>query len=368
MVNATALVNFGNGTGLEIGDWTYSTYARSAPNYLPLNNATTTYLQASYPALSALLSDNYKLRLLSNATVTFPSAIQWYSVAYGGGVWVSGAYTSGVTARSTDNAATWSAGGTIAAGAARGLAYGAGLFFATSGGTNHASSPDGVTWTARTTPVSVTGVAFGGGIFAAVGVNVACSSTDGITWTTRTIPVGNWDTITYGGGLFVAIDRSGGAGVTTVVTSPDGINWTSRSLPNAVVCYSITYGNGIFLLLPYNAATTVYTSPDGITWTYRTSTYHGVQNFVTFGNGVFGAYASNAIYISTDGITWAGTTAASPFTGSGAIGYGTGGVFVAVNNANNVNNLRFSAEVSTTVFTLPVVTPVTGTLTYVRAT
>lgn len=367
MVNATALVNFGNGTGLEIGDWTYSTYLRSAPNYLPLNNASTTYLQASYPALSALLPNNYKLQLLSNATVTFPAAVQWYSIAYGAGTWVAGSYTTSNTARSTDNGATWSAGGANV-GAARGLAYGAGLFFGTTGGTNHSSSPDGVTWTTRTTPVSVTGVAYGGGIFAAVGTNTAASSTDGITWTTRTIPAGAWDTITYGGGLFVAIDRSGGAGVNIVVTSPDGINWTSRSLPNSVVCYSITYGNGIFLLLPYNAATTVYTSPDGITWTNRTSTYHGVQNFVTFGNGVFAAYATSTIYISTDGTTWYSATAASPFTGTGAIGYGTGGVFVAVNNANNVTNLRFSAEVSTTVFTLPVVTPVTGTFTYIRAT
>ena len=365
MVNATALVNFGNGTGLEIGDWTYSTYLRSAPNYLPLNNASTSYLQASYPALVALLPTQFKMFLTSNTTVTFPAAVQWYTVAYGGGVWVAGSYTTGDTARSTNNAATWSAGGANI-GSSRGMAYGAGLFFSTSGGTSHSSSPDGVTWTTRTTPVSVTGVAFGGGIFAAVGSNAACSSTDGITWTTRTIPTGDWGAITYGGGLFVAIDRTGGAGVTTVVTSPDGINWTSRSLPNAVVCYSITYGNGIFLLIP-STSTTVYTSPDGITWTNRTSTNHGNSAYVTFGDGVFGAYASSTLYISTDGITWA-LTSASPFTGSGNIGYGTGGVFVAVNNANNVTNLRFIAAISTTNFYLPVVTPVTGTFTYIRAT
>lgn len=366
MVNVASLVKFSN-TGLNVGDWSYFSYLQSVPDYLPLNNATTSYLQASYPALAALLPTQFKLVLTSNTAVTFPAAVQWYTVAYGNGIWVAGSYTTSNTARSTDNGSTWSAGGTIAAGAARGLAYGAGFFFATSGGTNHASSPDGVTWTARTTPVSVTGIVFGGGIFAAVGANTAASSLDGITWTTRTIPAGSWDTITYGNGTFVAIDRSGGS-VTTVVTSVDGVNWISRSLPNAVSCYSITYGNGIFLLLPYNAATTVYTSPDGITWTARSSTNHGVQNFVTFGNGVFAAYASSAVYISTDGTTWAATAAASPFSGSGAIGAGAGGVFVAVNNANSVTNLRFSAEVSTTVFTLPVVPPVTGTYSYVRAT
>lgn len=356
--------------GLVVGDWIYSIYQRSAPEYLPLNSTAVTYLQASYPALAAVLPTQFKLVVPSNSTVAFPSSTQWYCAAYGNGIWVAGSYTLGVTARSTDNAITWSAGGTIAAGAARGLAYGAGLFFAASGSTAHASSPDGVTWTARTTPISVSGVAFGGGIFAAVGTNNAVSSTDGITWTTRTIPAGAWDTIIYGGGMFVAIDRVGGVGASGVVTSTNGIDWVYRAFSSTYVTYDIAYGNGMFVIMPYNGPTLVITSTDGITWTAKSSTFHSTFNKIAFGGGVFASFSSNggAIYTSIDGVSWTGTASAGGFAGTGNMAYGTGGVFVVTNNNNTVTNFRFSAEISTTVFYLPVITALTNTFTYVKAT
>jgi hypothetical protein len=54
MANAANLINFGS-SGLSVGDWTYSIYARSAPSYLPLNSYANNYLVSSYTALGALI-------------------------------------------------------------------------------------------------------------------------------------------------------------------------------------------------------------------------------------------------------------------------------------------------------------------------
>lgn len=174
MVNAASLLNFGT-TGLAVGDWLYSAYARTAPGYLPLNSYTTSYLVSSYPALAAIVSPVVAPVSYVATARTLPGVTQaWQSVAYGNGIWVA-------------------IGGT---------------------GTQAGSSPDGITWTARTMPTSAQWnvVTFANGVFVALataGSTAAATSTDGINWTARTMPsASNWSAIAYGNGVFAALAQS----------------------------------------------------------------------------------------------------------------------------------------------------------------
>ena len=69
---------------------------------------------------------------------------------------------------------------------------------------------------------------------------MAASSTDGITWTERTLPssVVSWWSVTYGGGLFVAVGLSS----TIAASSTDGITWTQRTMPSSASWTSVAYG------------------------------------------------------------------------------------------------------------------------------
>jgi hypothetical protein len=74
------------------------------------------------------------------------------------------------------------------------------------------------------------------------------TSPDGITWTSRTSAADNsWVSVTYGNGLFIAISTSGTGN--RVMTSPDGITWTSRTSATDNNWYSITYGSGLFVAI-----------------------------------------------------------------------------------------------------------------------
>ncbi|MFM6943684.1 MAG: hypothetical protein ACKOXV_00165, partial [Bacteroidota bacterium] len=80
---------------------------------------------------------------------------------------------------------------------------------------------------------------------------IAATSTDGITWTQRTLPVNtNWQSVTYGNGVFVAVANTS----SIAATSTDGITWTQRTLPVSTNWYSVTYGNGVFVAVAYNTS------------------------------------------------------------------------------------------------------------------
>jgi hypothetical protein len=190
--------------------------------------------------------------------------------------------------------------------------------------------PLGVTWTARTLPSSANwqSVTYGNGVFVAVAIysNAAATSPDGITWTARTLPSSaSWNSVTYGNGVFVAVAPDS----IQAATSPDGITWTARTLPTAL-WGSVTYGNGVFVAIA--SGTAAATSTDGITWTARTlptPPSSAWWNSVTYGNGVFVAVGTGtAAATSPDGITWTPRTLAYWAQWS-SVTYGNG-VFVAV--------------------------------------
>jgi len=204
----------------------------------------------------------------------------------------------------------------------RGVAYGNGLFVAvarTGTGNRVMTSPDGITWTARATPIDHfwSSVTFGNGLFVAVAAlgsvsgNRAMTSADGITWTLRVTPVDHvWSNVTYGNNLFVAVADYGGVSGNRVMTSPDGITWSSRVTPANHYWKGVTYGNGRFVAvgIPGDEGSPVMTSPDGISWTQGVTPADYSWRSVTFGNGLFVAVAAsgsgNRVMTSPDGLNW----------------------------------------------------------------
>jgi hypothetical protein len=96
---------------------------------------------------------------------------------------------------------------------------------------------------------------------------------DGVTWATSTGMINNnWNSVTYGNGLFVAVSST--STNQNVMTSPDGITWTLRTGTTTNPWISVTYGNGLFVAVAATTTSlsgkTVMTSPDGITWTAQT--------------------------------------------------------------------------------------------------
>jgi predicted RecA/RadA family phage recombinase len=206
----------------------------------------------------------------------------------------------------------------------RQVTYGNGIFVAVAyTGTNNRviTSPDGITWTSRTsaTENNWLSVTYGNSLFVAVansGTNDrVMTSPDGITWTSRTSAADNdWLSVTYGNNLFVAVASTGTSD--RVMTSPDGITWTSRTSAADNDWESVIYGNSLFVAVADSGTNNrVMTSPDGINWTSRTSAANNNWQSVTYGNSLFVAVANSGtgdrVMTSPDGINWTSKTSAA---------------------------------------------------------
>lgn len=250
------------------------------------------------------------------------------------------------------------------------VCYANGLFVAVGASGKIATSPDGATWTSRTsgTTSALSSVCYGNGVFVAIGQSTLLTSPDGITWTGGTATqANNQSSIAYGNGIYVIASTSGssvyrstnltswagysannnlsdvtyGSGLFVVTgsggtyTSPDGITWTSRTGPGTTP-NDIIFGNGMFVAVGQNG--NLYTSPDGITWTSRTSGLGSVSlGSVCYGNGLFVVFGlSTSFSTSPDGITWTTRTGGFGTTYlSYSAAYGNG-FFVAVGNTGTV--------------------------------
>ena len=187
---------------------------------------------------------------------------------------------------------------------------GAGLFVAvanTGSGNRVMTSPNGITWTARTSAADNEWISVAWapelGIFAAVAVtgtgNRVMTSPDGINWTSRTSAAdNNWRSVAWAPelSLFVAVAFSGVGN--RVMTSPDGINWTSRTSAADNSWLSVTWAPelGIFVAVASSGTgNRVMTSPDGINWTLRSSAADNQWRSVCWAPelGIFAAVASS---------------------------------------------------------------------------
>ncbi|CAB4941810.1 unannotated protein [freshwater metagenome] len=214
------------------------------------------------------------------------------------------------------------------------------------------TSPDGITWTLRTTPKTVyTSVAWGGPAddrkFVAVGGLGVATSPDAVTWTEQTAVVSAWTSVTWGGPVgdekFVAVSRE-----SKVMTSPDGVTWTEQTAAVNNTWQSVTWGGPAggekFVAIAPGASpspTQVMTSPDGVTWTSQSAAQRSTWSSVTWGGPAGGekfvAVGGAQVMTSADGVTW---TSRTPSSARGWIAVTWGGEpgdgkFVAVSYNND---------------------------------
>ena len=81
-----------------------------------------------------------------------------------------------------------------------------------------------------------------------------------------TLPSGDWQSVAYGNGNFVAVAAAGNA----AAYSTNGTTWTAATLPSIGAWRSVAYGNGTFVAVANGPSTTAAYSTNGTTWTPAT--------------------------------------------------------------------------------------------------
>ncbi len=131
------------------------------------------------------------------------------------------------------------------------------------------------------------------------------TSPDGSTWTAQpTIDNVAITDIAFGNGMFVAVGRMAGKLHTSgaVLTSSDGEHWTQNNFD--VEFTSIVYGDGTFVLLGYNDS---YTSADGANWTPVAKQYAGAlyeYSQLIYTGSLFADFNGTQFASSPDGAVW----------------------------------------------------------------
>lgn len=209
---------------------------------------------------------------------------------------------------------------TISAGSWSGIAYGGGIVVVVSinSATGQISYDFGKTWSSITLPsAGYQAIAFGNGLFVAIGASVCATSADGVNWVNRnaSIPAETFTTIHHDGTNFIAI--AGASGTQRVgIYSANGTSWFTSTLPSAQVWGALTSGNGLVLatLNSGNSNVCASSTDHGATWTARTlpKTFKLEPQNSAFGLGTFVVLASDpffsdtsCVFTSTDCVTWA---------------------------------------------------------------
>jgi hypothetical protein len=217
-------------------------------------------------------------------------------------------------------------------------------------------------WTSQTsgTIEILRGIAYGNGVYAAVGENgIVTRSTDSITWSTSTQFFSNtmleikYDDVSSS---FIAVGAQG-----KVFSSTDAITWTNKTGSNTTPSlWGVAYGNGVYVtaglyviggLVTYGY---IQTSPDATTWTTRVGAdSSGSYRGVAYGNGIFVVVGggNNIIRTSSDnGINWVTATPANTSPTLQDVIYANG-LFVAVGGASGSSNGSIQTSTNGTTWT-----------------
>ena len=203
-------------------------------------------------------------------------------------------------------------------------AYGNNLYLVLSINNQYYKSPDALSWspclTSGVTASNLNSLAFGAGLFVSVGdAGSIQTSPDGITWTTRTSGTSErLGKVYFVNSKFLAIGNK-----RTLLSSADGITWSvvTFNAGSAVQDFmSLAYGNGVYVLAAREngSGTYIYRSATATSgsWTYYSQPL-GFEfiNRVEFLNNKFWAFTvGNLMFTTADGITWTNITASVQLT------------------------------------------------------
>ena len=287
-------------------------------------------------------------QIVAVATLT-NSGVSGYSITnYGAGYTTTPALTivdpaaKFVAISSTSNAncyqtvaglgTSWTAGTTTTGKTdLKSIAYGNGIYVAVGGTAATASvvsSTDGLTWIDRSANITAlsagtySSVIYGNGVFVAInnGGTVTSYSANGNTWTAGgALPnVGSnlWNSIAYGNGRFVALQGNGGASTSVAYSIDNGATWTSApaGVGSSQTWSKLVYGQGLFMAIA-TSSQVVATSPDGINWTIRATGMPSSSNWKAL---AFGNTGGNPLWVAASNTS--GTIGASIVAGATALG------------------------------------------------
>jgi len=242
------------------------------------------------------------------------------------------------------------------------------LFVAVGTGGAICTSPNGINWISRTSGTSNTlnGVAYGNNVFVAVGEEevdmregiqipyIVTTSPNGIEWTAQaaTSPAYELEGIAFGNGIFVAVGYDDNSitddSITIgdngrILTSTNGTSWTEHNPGTDSPLNGVGFGNGLFVVVADSG--TIFTSPYGITWA---SLYSDSENRrlrkVAFGDNTFvvvggdsGGLDPYAVMLtSPDGEAWTNKINAATNGDTQLYGVGFGdNTFMAIGGYNS---------------------------------
>ncbi|HEY5010076.1 MAG TPA: hypothetical protein VIH73_02905, partial [Acidimicrobiales bacterium] len=284
-------------------------------------------------------------------------AVSWSSVNYLGGQWV--ALSQGGQVDTSTNASTWTEQ-SAPSGSWQTIAYGDGHYVALSSANtvpNEMISPNAAQWTSEPGPPGTpkqagraeesgqwTSIAYGDGLFVAVSsVGTIVTSPNGLSWTERFWrPLDDFTSITFGEGKFIAVDAHQG----NVLMSLNGLHWSDIFQPltggvpvpvGGLHLGAVAYGNGNFVAFgdSTSGAGYVATSDFGYAWTLHQYAPAQEVDAATFGCNSFVA-AGSSILSSTTGATWSAATVATPAPSTWtSLAFGAG-QYVAVDNSGDI--------------------------------
>lgn len=210
-----------------------------------------------------------------------------------------------------------------------------------------ATSGLGMIWIARTSTADLDwdGVTYGNGLFVAVASNGTgngvMTSPDGITWTSR-VPSADysWKSIAFGIGIFVAVSSNGASD--RVMTSGDGITWVSQTAAASNAWNSVVYGSDRFVAVASTGTDRVMWSTDGSSWNSASAAAANSWQSVTYGNGQFVAVSSAGVMTSPNGVTWTSRSAAAANSWRSVV-FGNG-LYVAVSTDGGTTQVMTSTD------------------------
>ena len=244
---------------------------------------------------------------------------------------------------------TWTVVDNTASSTLTRIVQGDGILLAGGMGREILSSLDGISWTSHASqffPGNIDGLAFGDNTFLAMASNLSGTSFPG-TWTTHFFGatsdnVNNWTArgtidnvnapfadLAFGDGIFVAVGENN-----AFYSQDNGANWFSGTISGVSYLAGVAYGNGRFVA-PDALSDNVAVSTDGIAWTTVAVGLipPDANRRIGFGGGLFLLTTSfGDVYTSADGVSWLQRTRFADIAGLDTtvvrIVYGAGGFLI----------------------------------------